>query len=136
MWCGSARLQECSAVGCVLHFFLSTCRTLYYMAINSSVNTKSTRWCFSSIASNKHERYAYELLLSLKWYLRCCCLKYQVPCLSDSSEVWSDKLSDQRIMREPKGLSCICLVYCKSDHDVRSTMCMVWHMYNNDMTCV
>ena len=44
----------------------------------------------------------------------------QVSCLSDSNEVWSDKLSDQNIRREPKGLSCICLVDCESDHDVRS----------------
>ena len=27
----------------------------------------------------------------------------QVSCLSDSNEVWSDKLSDQKIRREPKG---------------------------------
>ena len=40
--------------------------------------------------------------------------------LSDNNEVWSDILSDQRIRRESKGLSCICLVECKSDHDVRS----------------
>ena len=28
---------------------------------------------------------------------------------------------------EPKRLSCICLVDCESNHDVRSIMCMVWH---------
>ena len=28
-------------------------------------------------------------------------------CLSDNNEVWSDRLSDQRIRREPKGLRCI-----------------------------
>ena len=33
------------------------------------------------------------------------------------SEVWSDRLSEQRIRREPKGLSCICLVDCESDHE-------------------
>ena len=27
--------------------------------------------------------------------------------------VWSDRMSDQRIRREPKGLSCICLVDCE-----------------------
>ena len=55
-------------------------------------------------------------------------------CLLDSNEVWSDKMSDQsnevwsgrmldqRIRREPNGLSCICLVDCESDHDVRSIM--------------
>ena len=46
-------------------------------------------------------------------------------CLSDSNEVWSDRISDQRIRRGPKGLSCICLVDCESDHDVRSILC-VW----------
>ena len=45
--------------------------------------------------------------------------------MSDNSEVWSDRLSDQRIRREPKELSCICLVDYESDHDVRSIMCMV-----------
>ena len=49
----------------------------------------------------------------------------QVLCLSDSNEVWSDRLSEQRIGREPKGSSCMCLVDCESDHDVRSIMCMV-----------
>ena len=46
-------------------------------------------------------------------------------CLSDNNEVWSDRLSDQRIRREPKGLSCICLVDCESDPYVRSIVCMV-----------
>ena len=45
--------------------------------------------------------------------------------LSDNNEVWSDNLSDQRIRRGAKGSSCICLVYCESDHDVRSIMYMV-----------
>ena len=49
----------------------------------------------------------------------------QVSNLSDNSEVWSDILSDQRIRREPKGLTYVCLVDCQSDHDVRSIMCMV-----------
>ena len=52
-------------------------------------------------------------------------LSGQVSRLSDNNEVWSNRLSDQRIRREPKGLSCICLVDCESDHDVRSIMCMV-----------
>ena len=43
----------------------------------------------------------------------------------DNNEVWFDILSDQRIRREPKGLSCMCLVDCESDHDVRSIMYMV-----------
>ena len=34
----------------------------------------------------------------------------QVSYLSDNNEVWSDRLSHQRIRREPKGLNCICLV--------------------------
>ena len=37
-------------------------------------------------------------------------LPSQIASLSDNNEVWSDRLSDQRIRREPKGLSCICLV--------------------------
>ena len=41
-------------------------------------------------------------------------LSGQVPCLADNDEVWSDKLSDQRIRREPNGLSYICLVDCES----------------------
>ena len=41
----------------------------------------------------------------------------QIACLSDNNEVRSDRLSDQRIRREPKGLSCICLVDCESDHE-------------------
>ena len=39
--------------------------------------------------------------------------------MSDNNEAWSDILSDQRIRREHKGLSCTCLVECESDHDVR-----------------
>ena len=31
-----------------------------------------------------------------------------------------DGLSDQRIRREPIGLSCICLMDCESNHDVKS----------------
>ena len=41
----------------------------------------------------------------------------QIACLSDNNEVWSDRLSDQRIRRESTGLSCICLVDCESDHE-------------------
>ena len=41
----------------------------------------------------------------------------QIACLSDNNEIWSDRLSDQIIRREPKGLSCICLVDCESDHE-------------------
>ena len=41
----------------------------------------------------------------------------QIACLSDNNEVWSDRLSDQIIRREPKGLSCICLVDCESDRE-------------------
>ena len=44
-------------------------------------------------------------------------LSGQIACLSDNNEVWSDSLSDQIIRREPKGLSCICLVDCESDHE-------------------
>ena len=40
----------------------------------------------------------------------------QVACLSDD-EVWSDRLSDQLIRREPKGLNCLRLVDCESDHE-------------------
>ena len=41
----------------------------------------------------------------------------QIACLSDNNEIWSDRLSDQIIRREPKGLSCICLVDCESNHE-------------------
>ena len=54
-------------------------------------------------------------------------LSGQVSSLSGNNEVWSDRLSDQRIRREPKGLCGVCLVGCKSGHDVRSIMCMYWH---------
>ena len=56
--------------------------------------------------------------------ITACCQDYlsgQVSCLSDSNEVWSDKLSVQK-RREPEG---VCLVERESDHDVRSIMCMV-----------
>ena len=39
----------------------------------------------------------------------------QIACLSGNNEVWSHKLSDQIIRREPKELSC--LVDCESDHE-------------------
>ena len=38
----------------------------------------------------------------------------QIACLSDNNEVWSDKLSDQRIRRKPKGIE---LMDCQSDHE-------------------
>ena len=44
-------------------------------------------------------------------------LSGQIACLSDNNEVWSDRLSDQIIRREPKGLSCIRLVDCESYHE-------------------
>ena len=37
--------------------------------------------------------------------------------MSDQFCVWSDIMEDQIIRREPKGLSCICLVDCESDHE-------------------
>ena len=40
-------------------------------------------------------------------------------------KVWSDRLSDQRIRREPNELSCTYLVDSESNHDVRSIVCMV-----------
>ena len=54
-------------------------------------------------------------------YCRCAYLIILVV----NSEVRSDRLSDQRIRREPKGLSYICMLNYESDHDVRSIMCMV-----------
>ena len=49
-------------------------------------------------------------------------LSSQVLCLTDNNEAWSDKLSNQRIKRDPKGLSCICLVDFESNHDVKSVI--------------
>ena len=74
--------------------------------------------------------YYYENLLSLKirtFYEIFILRKFGAIqyCLSDNNEVWSDRLSDKRIRREPKGLSCICLVDCESDPYVRSIVCMV-----------
>ena len=74
--------------------------------------------------------YYYKNLLSLKirtFYEIFILRKFGAIqyCLSDNNEVWSDRLSDKRIRREPKGLSCICLVDCESDPYVRSIVCMV-----------
>ena len=42
---------------------------------------------------------------------------WQISCLLGNNEIRSERLSDQIIKREPKGLSCMC---CESDHDVSS----------------